>query len=264
MTENFLLIAHRGGVVDDTLSENSLRGLEAAISAGYTHVEVDARCTKDGHVVCFHDHSLKREAGMDKTLSEIPLEEVRNIILLKSKETIPTFEEFCIRCEGRIELMVDIKGVADSFIEQYTEQIYDGLTKHGLLEKALVIINREPVDNQRKVADLLFGKVKISWRASVEDASLMEKSTSDPGRCYFYFNSPRDFNREMIDGFHEKGLIAIASVNIDHYKTGDPLEQGFRDIEKAIDWGVDGLQIDSCYGDFAFSKILIGGRKICK
>jgi len=45
----------------------------------------------------------------------------------------------------------------------------------------------------------------------------------------------------------------IPSVNIDHYKTGDPVKQGLADIEKMLDWGVDGLQIDSCYDPLVFS-----------
>jgi len=34
---------------------------------------------------------------------------------------------------------------------------------------------------------------------------------------------------------------------MDHYKTGDPLQQGLDDIRQMLDWEVDGLQIDSCY-----------------
>ena len=108
----FILIAHRGGVVDDRLSENSIKGLEEAIRRGYTHVEVDARVTKDGHVVCYHDANLARETGVDKNISELTLAELQQIKLTKSQESIPTFDEFCQRCTGRIDLMIDIKNIS--------------------------------------------------------------------------------------------------------------------------------------------------------
>jgi hypothetical protein len=40
--KNFILVAHRGGVVDEERSENSLKALDEAVRRGYTHVEVDA------------------------------------------------------------------------------------------------------------------------------------------------------------------------------------------------------------------------------
>ena len=111
--KQFFLIAHRGGVVDENISENSLTGLEEAIKRGYTHVEIDVRVTKDGHTVCFHDNNLMREAGVDKNISELLLNEIKKIKLTRSKEIIPTFEEFCNQCKGRINVMVDTKGVED-------------------------------------------------------------------------------------------------------------------------------------------------------
>ena len=60
-----ILIAHRGGVVDEERSQNSFKALEEAIRRGYSHVEIDARITADGHVVCFHNDELMEEAGIN-------------------------------------------------------------------------------------------------------------------------------------------------------------------------------------------------------
>ena len=49
----FLNIAHRG---DSTNApENTLSAFESAIEAGASAVELDIRCTADGHVVVMHD-----------------------------------------------------------------------------------------------------------------------------------------------------------------------------------------------------------------
>jgi len=78
--KNFILVAHRGGVVDEERSENSLKALDEAVRRGYTHVEVDARCTRDGHVVCFHLNNMKSETGLDVNIEDLTLEEIQKIV----------------------------------------------------------------------------------------------------------------------------------------------------------------------------------------
>jgi len=252
----FILVAHRGGVVDDTTSENSIKGLEAAIDRGYTHVEVDVRVTKDGHAVCFHDNNLMREAGVDKNISDLTLEEVKQIKLTRSQESIPTFEEYCTRCEGRINIMVDTKSGEITAVDRYAREVEAALKKHGLLNDALIITNRPPSPNQQIVADYFLGKALVSWRESLEETKELANSmTADVSQLYFIFNSPRYLTKQDVDGFHELGLLVIPSVNLAHYKTGDPVEQGLADVKKMLDWGVDGLQIDSRFDPVVFERI---------
>ncbi len=249
-----ILVAHRGGVVDRDRSENSLKAMEEAIRRGYTHVEVDARCTKDGHVVCFHQRNMKDEAGIDADITDLTLAEVRKIALTRSKEPVPTFDEYCARCRGRINLMVDVKGVDDQWLEQYTREIDESLQRHGLLANTLFITDRFPVGNQEKVVAWFLGRAKISWRAGLQRTKILAPFVPDLAKYNFVFNSPADFTREEISGFHEMGLKVIASVNVDHYRglPVDPMKQGVEDIRKMLDWGVDGLQIDSCYDPRVF------------
>jgi glycerophosphoryl diester phosphodiesterase len=254
--QDFILVAHRGGVVDENVSENSLKGLEEAINRGYTHVEIDVRVTKDGHAVCFHDNNLKREVGVDKNISDLTLIEMKQLKLIKSQETIPTFEVYCAKCEGRINVMVDTKGVADRYVEMYSNEIESALDKFGLLKDALFIFNRTPINNQDKVADWFLGKAMVSFRKSLEEAKILENTLNEKlHQNYFVFNSPIDFSKEDINGFQKLGMKIIPSINIAHYKTGDPMKQGLADVKKMLDWGVDGLQIDSCYDSLVFARI---------
>jgi glycerophosphoryl diester phosphodiesterase len=253
--EKFLLIAHRGGVVDDSLSENSIKGLEEAIRRGYTHVEVDARVTRDGQVVCYHDENLARETGVNRNISELTLVELQEIKLSRSMESIPTFAEFCRRCAGRIDLMVDIKSISDKHLEVCAVNIEQALTEHGLLKNALFIVNRVPSRAQEEIADWFLGKAKTAWRYDLVKTRILAQARPQPGQWHFVFNSPQDFTPEMIDGFHRLGLQVIASVNLLHYRTGDPQQQGLADIEKMLAWGVDGLQIDSCYDPLVFARL---------
>jgi len=250
----FLVIAHRGGVVDAVHPENSISGLEAAINRGYTHVEVDARVTRDGRVVCFHDSNLNRATGVDKEVADLDFAEIQQIRLRGTGETIPTFDEFCGRCAGRIQVMVDIKGADDRVIESYAREIEGALVRHGLIENALILINRIPIHNQEKIADWFFGKVKISWRDPLSTARRRLRAKNQPEEFYYIFNHGADFNKEEVDGFHAMGLKVIVSVNTGHYLEGDPLDQGFADLRKVVALGVDGVQIDSCYDSVVFPK----------
>ena len=246
--KDFILVAHRGGVVDSDRSENSIKALDEAVRRGYTHVEVDARCTKDGHAVCFHLNNMKSETGLDTNIEDLTLEEVKKIVLHKSQEHISTFEEFCRRCRGRINVMVDVKGVNDQWLEPFTKEIEAALIKHDLLGNALFIINRFPIRNQEKVAAWFLGRDKISRRVSLQQAKLLKPHLPDVSKYYFVFNSPIDFDAEAIRGFHKMGLKVIASINVDHYKVpGEPMSRGPADIQQMLEWGIDGLQIDSCY-----------------
>jgi glycerophosphoryl diester phosphodiesterase len=242
-----MLIAHRGGVVDQHRSENSFKALEEAIRRGYTHVEIDARITADGHAICFHHDDLMEEAGIPGKISAMTKADVTQIVLPRSQETIPTFENYCAHCAGRIGVMIDLKGCKTLFITQYAQEIEDGLTKHNLLQDALILINKVPKDNQDQIAKHFLGKTRISWRKSLSQTREATSQDPDFARNFYIFNHGADFSEEDVNGFHKLGLPVIVSINTEHYETGDPQQQGERHVQQMLQYGVDGLQIDSCF-----------------
>lgn len=242
-----MLIAHRGGVVDQHRSENSFKALEEAIRRGYTHVEIDARITADGHAICFHNDGLMEEAGLPGKISEMTKDAVTQITLTRSGEKIPTFEDYCAHCAGRIGVMIDLKGCKTPFITQYAQEIENALTKHNLLQDALILINKIPKDNQDQIAKHFLGKARVSYRKSL--AETREAASQDPdfAKNFYIFNHGADFTEPDIIGFHKLGLPVIVSINTYHYKTGDPQQQGEHHIQQLLHDGVDGFQIDSCF-----------------
>ena len=242
-----IIIAHRGGVVDAKHSENSLSGLEEAIRRGYTHVEVDARCTADGFVVCFHNDSLEDEAGVAGRVSQMPLAELRKIILTRSRQPIPTFAEFSAKCANRIDLMVDLKGCPDDFIEGYATQIETALTENNLLAKALILINKTPVNNQEKIVPHFYGKCRVSWRQNLADTQRAALEAPAFRQRYFIFNHGDDFTAASIKAFQQLGLEVVVSINVQHYPSASAIREGNRHVAEMLGFGVDGLQIDSIY-----------------
>ena len=255
MANALTLIAHRGGVVDQDRSENSFKALEEAIRRGYTHVEIDARITADGHVVCFHNDDLMEEAGICGSISKMPRDAVTQVVLTRSGERIPTFEEYCERCAGRIGVMIDLKGCSDEFIDPYTDEIRTALEEHGLLRDAMILINRTPSDNQDIIARRFEDRACVSWRETLTNTR--EAARRDPklAERHYAFNHGEDFTAANVAGYQALGLRVIASINLHHYLEGDPMVLGSQHIRRLMDCGVDGFQIDSCYDPTIFLSV---------
>lgn len=64
-----LLIAHRGASRD--APENTLAAFDLAWQQGADGIEADFRLTGDGRIVCLHDASTGRTAGVDLTVADV-------------------------------------------------------------------------------------------------------------------------------------------------------------------------------------------------
>ena len=90
------LIAHRG--YSECYPENTLVGLEAALSAGANCVELDVQFSSDGVPVVMHDNSLKRTTGMAGLVTQSTAAQLANLYASEkqrfgdqfSDEPIPT------------------------------------------------------------------------------------------------------------------------------------------------------------------------------
>lgn len=100
--------AHRG-LWNETYPENSLAAFALATEAGFG-IELDIQLSKDNHIMVFHDYDLKRMCGIDRKLSDMTYEELKEVHLLGSNQTIPTFAEVLKVVDGRVPLLVELKG----------------------------------------------------------------------------------------------------------------------------------------------------------
>ena len=101
--------AHRGLFDNDSdAPENSILAFKRAVDAGYG-MELDVQLSKDDKLVVFHDASLKRMCGVDGKVWEYTLEELQQMKLADSKQTIPTFEEFLQVVDGKVPFILEYK-----------------------------------------------------------------------------------------------------------------------------------------------------------
>ena len=101
--------AHRGLFDNNSdAPENSLSAFQKAVDAGYG-IELDVQLSKDNHLVIFHDASLKRMCGIDGKVWEYTLEELQQMKLTNSEQTIPAFQDFLKIVDGKVPFILEYK-----------------------------------------------------------------------------------------------------------------------------------------------------------
>jgi glycerophosphoryl diester phosphodiesterase len=108
-----LLIAHRGASRE--APENTLAAFRQAWQEGADGIEADFRLTRDGRIVCLHDDTTKRTAGVDLAVAESTLGELRRLDMGAWKgarwrgERIPSLEEVLTGLPAGKMFMIELK-----------------------------------------------------------------------------------------------------------------------------------------------------------
>lgn len=127
---NFLksnLIAHRGYHNKEIgIPENSMLAFIEAINNNYV-IELDVHILKDGNVVVFHDNNLKRMTGINKLIKNTTYNEIKDIKLDNTDQTIPLLSDVLKLADGKVPLLIELK--------------YDN--KVGMLEDKLINIMKD-------------------------------------------------------------------------------------------------------------------------
>lgn len=109
-------IAHRGLYEGLFVPENSMLAFKKAIEQNYA-IELDVRITKDNKIVVFHDKNLIRMCGLEKKLTNQNFDDIKNLCLYQSKETIPLFQDVLKLINSQVPIVVEIKN--DSKVGQF-------------------------------------------------------------------------------------------------------------------------------------------------
>lgn len=101
-------IAHRGLYKNLVTPENSMIAFKKAIQKNYA-IELDVRITKDNQIVVFHDKNLIRMCGLRKKIRNQNFNDIKDICLYNSKETIPLFIDVLNLVSGKVPIIVEVK-----------------------------------------------------------------------------------------------------------------------------------------------------------
>jgi glycerophosphoryl diester phosphodiesterase len=135
-----LIVAHRGASHD--APENTLAAFQLAWEQNADGIEGDFYLTKDGHIVCIHDDTTKRTAGIDLAIANTTLDDLRQLDVGSWKdqkwagERIPTAEQVLKIVPKGKKIYFEIKCGPE-----IVPKLKQALAQSGLTDDQVVVIS---------------------------------------------------------------------------------------------------------------------------
>ncbi|MEY4745103.1 MAG: Glycerophosphoryl diester phosphodiesterase [Candidatus Parcubacteria bacterium] len=212
------IVGHRGAA--GYAPENTLLAFQRAMDLGCKAVEMDARLSKDGVAVVFHDAKVDRMTdgrGLVKKMTVAQLKALR----CPHGQRIPTLQEVIDLCKGKAKMLIELKaaGTADAVARLVAENGIE--SEVVVLSFKIKLLKRIKRLNPRlKVNYLFFRKPLRLWglvkkvpleyigpRMKAATPKLVDKAHALGRRVYVYVvNSLSDG-----DGFARLNVDAICT-----------------------------------------------------
>lgn len=174
------LEAHRG--VSSEYPENTLAAFQAAVDEGYDMIELDPKCTKDGHFLILHDRTVNRTGRtadgvqlsepapiQDMTLAEAQLLEYGSWKAPQFKgEPIPTLEKL-IQFVKQNNIAIKMDSVWQSFTEEQQNSFLTQLQNADLGAK--LGFTCDNFATLQKIASR-FPQVELHWDGANDEDTL--------------------------------------------------------------------------------------------
>ena len=96
------IFAHRG--FSARFPEGTRAAYEGAVVAGADGFECDVRLSRDNEVICFHDRTIKRIAGVRKAVARLTAQELHKLV-----DTITLNELLDIAIEEKKDVLIETK-----------------------------------------------------------------------------------------------------------------------------------------------------------
>jgi glycerophosphoryl diester phosphodiesterase len=96
------IYAHRG--FSSRFPEGTRAAYEGAVIAGADGFECDVRLSRDNQIICFHDRTIKRIAGVRKAVSRLTAQELHKLV-----NSITLNELLDIALEEKKDLLIETK-----------------------------------------------------------------------------------------------------------------------------------------------------------
>jgi len=219
-----LIIGHRGAY--DEAPENTLKGFKKAIELGADYLEFDVHQSKDGALVVIHDIDILRRMGIDNSIVQLTLRELKQ--LDNGGEKIPTLTELIKIAKGKIKLQLEIK------VPGVTQDLVNILRKNVLIESSIVscfeiveLLKIKEIEPTLRIGYLI-PRVLTNIR-------IIKRYVLRAIKNEFYSIHPnyQVVDREFVELAHDNSLkVNVWTVN----------EESI--MRKLIDLGVDGIMTD--------------------
>ncbi len=105
-----------GGIHNNckNIPENTLQSYKNALQHGYG-IAIDVRLTSDGIPVAFSDHDLWRMCSVEGNVEDLTLEELKQLTLLETSDSIPSLKEALDYIDGQVPVLIQLKSEEEDY-----------------------------------------------------------------------------------------------------------------------------------------------------
>jgi len=207
------LIAHRGlHSLDKTIPENTIKAFELAIERNYG-IEMDINVMGDGTVIVFHDITLERLTGQKGKISELSFDDVKDMTIHNTDQTIPTLKSVLELVDGRVPLLIELKPLGNNQLlcERFWETIKDYQGAYGIHSFSPYIVNwfrkHHPEVIRGQITEYFRDDPKMNRFAKYLMKSMFFNRFTKPD---FVNYGIKDLPNKYCDKAYKKGLCIIS------------------------------------------------------
>lgn len=253
LTSSTKVVSHRGESVKAI--ENTLESLQIASTYKPDYVEMDIQMTQDGHLVVFHDNTLKRLSKQSDNIHLLTLEEIQKVTLVHNgyESRIPTFDEYVAEAKKLNQpLMVELKTSKydqDDFIEKMIATLdkYEmrPVTAFQSLDKTAILKLKElyPDTYTGYILGLNIGgleRLDVDFY-SIEDSSISSRTLNDIERYnkdLFVWTVNEEDRMDLYLTMEVTGIITdhveAAQNVIEDLKAATPFDRIYKDVLSSL------------------------------
>ena len=239
-SKHVMIFAHRGNWRNS--AENSIQAFQDCINEGLDGIEVDLQMTKDSVLVIMHDETLDRTTTGSGKVSDYTIDELRKLRLLnpigvKTRQTIPTFEQVLLLAKDKILIQVD-KWKA------YGQQVADLAKKYNCERQIILRTTDNSKATKQKYGNLLDNlivmPVLVCKGGNVDEENLQDfiKNYSSPVMSFSFIREDYPILRK-IKNLQEMGYRIWFNSLWDTFNAGHDDELAVTDPDNSYGWFIN-------------------------
>ena len=236
-SKHVMIFAHRGNWRNS--AENSILAFQDCINEGLDGIEVDLQMTKDSVLIIMHDETLDRTTTGSGKVSDYTIDELRKLRLLnpigvKTRQTIPTFEQVLLLAKDKILIQVD-KWKA------YGQQVADLAKKYNCERQIILRTTDNSKTTKQKYGNLLDNlivmPVLVCKGGKVDEENLQDfiKNYSSPVMSFSFIREDYPILRK-IKNIQEMGYRIWFNSLWDTFNAGHDDELAVTDPDNSYGW----------------------------